>query len=365
VRHGNVNPSYLDTHWANNFAVDNSDGLGRITRCAAHKERTVRLCSNSTPQTVWLVGDIGGTNARFGLVTPDGVLIHSSVLADADFVGLGEAIEAYLGERGGLPRPRRAAIAVASPVTGDEVRFTNLPWSFSVSELRSRLGFEQLEVINDFTAQALALPHLGPGDKMIVGGGAAQPGSPIAVLGPGSGLGVSGLIPAGEHWVPLSGEGGHATMPPVTERESAALAEMRRHFNHVSAERVLSGPGLVNLYNALAAVDGVPARQYTAAQITGVDAESQDPLCRETTEIFCAMLGTVAGNLALTLGAKGGVYIGGGIVPRLGERFAVSPFRERFEAKGRFRDYLAAIPTFVVTHKLPAFLGCTAKLMEK
>jgi glucokinase len=128
---------------------------------------------------------------------------------------------------------------------------------------------------------------------------------------------------------------------------------------------VLSGPGIVNLYNALAAVDGVPARQYSAAQITNVDVATRDSLCRETTEMFCAMLGTVAGNLALTLGAKGGVYIGGGIVPRLGERFAASPFRERFEAKGRFRDYLAAVPTFVVTHKLPAFLGCTAKLMEK
>jgi glucokinase len=321
--------------------------------------------TNSTQRTLWLVGDIGGTNARFGLVAPDGVLVHSSVLADADYAGLGEAIEAYLAERDALPRPRRAAIAVASPVTGDDVHFTNLPWSFSISSLRSRLGFEQFEVINDFTAQALALPHLGPDDKVIVGGGAPQPDCPLGVLGPGSGLGVSGLIPAGGHWVPLSGEGGHATMPPATERESAALDEMRRHFDHVSAERVLSGPGLVNLYNALAAVDGVPARQYTAAQITDIDAATHDPLCRETTEMFCAMLGTVAGDLALTLGAKGGVYIGGGIVPRLGERFAASPFRDRFEAKGRFQDYLAAIPTFVVTHKLPAFLGCAAKLMEK
>jgi glucokinase len=168
----------------------------------------------------------------------------------------------------------------------------------------------------------------------------------------------------GQRWVPLSGEGGHATMAPVTERESAALAAMRRHFDHVSAERVLSGPGLVNLYNALAEIDGVLARQYTAAQITDVEVGNEDGLCRETAEMFCAMLGTVAGNLALTLGAKGGVYIAGGIVPRLSERFAASQFRERFEAKGRFREYLAAIPTFVVTHKLPAFLGCAAKLRE-
>jgi glucokinase len=322
------------------------------------------VTTRSTPRTTWLVGDIGGTNARFGLVAPDGDLLHSRVLADADYAGIGDAIDAYLEDRGGLPRPRRGAIAIASAITGDEVRMTNHPWAFSISRLRDRLGFERLEVINDFTAQALALPHLRPGDKLAVGGGKAEPGFPIGVLGPGTGLGVSGLIPIGKRWVPLSGEGGHATMAPATGRESAALAEMRRHFDHVSAERVLSGPGLVNLYNALAAVDGVPARQYTAAQITDLEAGAHDPLCRETTEMFCAMLGTIAGNLALTLGAKGGVYIGGGIVPRLGERFATSQFRERFEAKGRLRDYLAAIATFVVTYKLPAFLGCAAKLRD-
>ena len=316
-------------------------------------------------QITWLVGDIGGTNARFGLVSPDGTLLHSRVLADADYPEIADAMTAYLADRGGLPRPNRGAIAIASPVTGDEVRMTNHPWAFSTSALQKQLAFEQLLVINDFTAQALALPHLQDGDKFKVGDGAAVGGYPIGVLGPGSGLGVSGLIPAGGRWVPLTGEGGHATMPPITDRESAALGAMRHHFDHVSAERVLSGPGLVNLYNALAEVDGVPAQQYTAAQITDPEIDKGDPLCREATEMFCAMLGTVAGNLALTLGAKGGVYVGGGIVPRLGERFAASQFRERFEAKGRFRTYLGTIPTYVVTHKLPAFLGCAAALMDK
>jgi glucokinase len=264
-----------------------------------------------------------------------------------------------------LPRPRRGAIAIASPVTGDEVRMTNHPWAFSISGLKSRLGFQRLEVINDFTAQALALPHLKDTDKLKIGEGEASPGFPIGVLGPGSGLGVSGLVPAGKRWLPLTGEGGHATMPPITDRESAVLGAMRRHLDHVSGERVLSGPGLVNLYNSLAEVDGVPARQYTAAQITDAETGRSDPLCNEATGMFCAMLGTVAGNLALTLGAKGGVYIGGGIVPRLGERFAASEFRPRFEAKGRFHEYLSAIPTYVVTHRLPAFLGCAAALMEK
>jgi len=315
--------------------------------------------------TTWLVGDIGGTNARFGLVSPDGELLHLRVLADADYPGIAEAVDAYLGERDGLPRPRRGAIAIASPVAGDEVRMTNHPWVFSVSGLKSRLRFQRLDVINDFTAQALALPHLKDADKVKIGGGDAAPGYPIGVLGPGSGLGVSGMIAAGKRWMPLAGEGGHATMPPVTDRESTVLGAMRRHLDHVSGERVLSGPGLVNLYNSLAEVDGVPARQYTAAQITDADTGRSDPLCAEATEMFCAMLGTVAGNLALTLGARGGVYIGGGIVPRLGERFAASGFRQRFEAKGRFHDYLRAIPTYVVIHKLPAFLGCAAALMEK
>lgn len=321
--------------------------------------------NRSNASTTWLVGDIGGTNARFGLVSPDGSLLHSRVLADADYPGIAEAIDAYLADRGGLPRPRRGAIAIASPVAGDEVRMTNHPWTFSISGLRGRLGFSRLQVLNDFTAQALALPLLKDGDRTVIGGGKAEAGAPIGVLGPGSGLGVSGLIPAGNKWLPLTGEGGHATMAPYTDRESAALSALRRHLDHISAERVLSGPGLVNLYNALAEIDGVPAQQYTAAQITDAATGRDDPRCGEATEMFCAMLGTVAGNLALTLGARGGVYIGGGIVPRLGERFAASQFRERFEAKGRFRVYLGAIPTYVVTHQLPAFLGCAAALMER
>lgn len=321
--------------------------------------------ARSKATTTWLVGDIGGTNARFGLVAPDGRLLDSRVLADADYPGIGEAIDAYIEQRGGLPRPRRGAIAIASAIAGDEVRMTNHPWTFSISGLQKRLRFQRLEVINDFTAQALALPRLGSGDKVAVGGGKAASGCPIGVLGPGSGLGVSGLVPSGRRWVPLTGEGGHATMCPFTARESAVLDEMRRHFDHVSAERVISGPGVVNLYNSLAAIDGVPAKQYTAAQITDPGIAAEDALCAEATEMFCAMLGTVAGNLALTLGAKGGVYIAGGIIPRLGARFAASPFRERFESKGRFRDYLAAIPTYVVTHTLPAFLGCTEALSQR
>ena len=312
----------------------------------------------------WLVGDIGATNARFGLVSPAGTLLHWRSYAAEHYPAIDDALSRYLSERMGLPMPRRAAIAIASPITGDRVAMTNNPWSFSIAALKAHFGFDRLEVINDFTALALALPRLGPEDRMTVGGGTALPGAPLAVLGPGSGLGVSGLVPCGNRWVALTGEGGHATMAPATDRESAVLDRMRGHFDHVSAERVLSGPGLVNLYNTLAEINRVPSRGYTAAQITDFAMRGEDPLCAETTTMFCAMLGTMAGNLALTLGARGGVYIGGGIVPRLGRFFANSPFRPRFQAKGRFERYLAEIPTHVVTHQLPALLGCAAVLTD-
>jgi glucokinase len=311
-----------------------------------------------------LVGDIGATNARFGLYSLEGAgrLLHTRTFPVEDFATIDDALAAYLSERGDLPLPRRGALAIASAITGDLVAMTNQPWRFSIAALRARLGFVRLEVINDFTAVALALPRLGDGDRLKVGGGASATDAPLGVLGPGSGLGVSGLVPSATGWRALTGEGGHATMAAITDRESALIDRMRRHFDHVSAERVLSGPGLVNIYNTLAVLDAVPARGYTAAEITDPSTATADPLCAETVTLFCAMLGTVAGNLALTLGARGGVYIAGGIVPRLGERFVNSPFRERFEAKGRLHDYLAAIPTWVITNPLPAFLGCAAAL---
>ena len=312
----------------------------------------------------WLVGDIGGTNARFGLVAPAGAILDSGVFPGAEFAGIEDAIRAYLAGRPHLPAPRIGALAIAAAVTGDEISMTNHPWRFSLSALRGRLGFDRLIALNDFTAAALALPRLNPDDRMPIGGGEPVAGAAIGVLGPGSGLGVSGLVPDGAGWRALAGEGGHATIGPADERESAVPAVMRRRFDHVSAERVLSGPGLVNLYNGLAAVERLPAAQYTPAQITDPETGARDPLCREATAMFCAMLGTVAGNLALTLGAQGGIYIAGGIVPRLGRRFAESGFRERFEAKGRMRPYLAAIPTYVVTHPLLAFLGCAAALAQ-
>ena len=293
-----------------------------------------------------------------------GALLHANTYAGDDFATIDEALRTFLDTSGDLPRPRLGALAIAAAITGDRIRMTNHPWSFSVTALRDRLGLEQLVMINDFTAVAMAIPLLTEADRAAIGGGAPVAERAIAVLGPGSGLGASGLVPVGSDWVALSGEGGHATMAPASDRESAVLNVMRARFDHVSAERCVSGPGLVNLYNSLAALDGVPAAPYTPAQITDPEIGEQDPLCREATAMFCAMLGTVAGNLALSLGAQGGVYIAGGIAPKLGPRLAESEFRQRFEAKGRMRPYLAAIPTYVITHRLPAFLGCAAALAK-
>lgn len=309
-----------------------------------------------------LIADIGATNTRLALVDADGIVARTRVMATDDFASLGDAIESYLGTETLPQKPTLAVLAVAAPVTGDKVRLTNHPWSFSVDALRRRFGFARLRVINDFVANALALPHLKETGRVQIGGGAAVVGAPIGVIGPGSGLGVSALIEQDGAAIPIEGEGGHVTMPAADAREAAVLDLMRHRFVHVSAERLLSGPGLINLYNALSELSGEPAAQLTAAQITDAGTEEEEPRAREATAMFCAMLGTVAGNLALTLGARGGIYIAGGIVPKLGLMFAQSQFRVRFEAKGRYRGYLAAIPTYVITHPEPALLGAAQLL---
>ncbi len=304
-----------------------------------------------------LIADIGGTNARFALARPGAEPAHPLVLPCADFAGPAEAAEAYLRRVTPDSRPKRAAFAIASPVTGDEVEMTNHVWRFSIAAVRRRLGLERLDVINDFAAVALSVPLLDDAHRRAIGGGTAAPGAPVALLGPGTGLGVSALVPAGRGWLPLATEGGHATMPAADEREAAVLAWLRGVYEHVSAERVLSGPGLVNLYGALAAVDGTTAQPATPREVSARALAGACPICAEALAMFFAMLGTVAGNLALSLGARGGVHVAGGIVPQMLEPLRRSRFRERFEGKGRFADYMAAIPTWVVTHPYPAFLG--------
>lgn len=262
--------------------------------------------------------------------------------------------------------PPDAAIAIANPIDGDHVQMTNHAWSFSIEGTRRQLGLARLLLVNDFTALALALPSLDSASLRQVGGAAQRAGLPRALLGAGSGLGVSGLIPDGRGgWIPLQGEGGHVTLAGRTPREDAVIGVLAERYGHPSAERACSGPGLVAIHAALRTLDRVPQAQppLTPSQVLQAGLDGSDPLATEALRIFCAFLGTTAGNLALSIGALGGVYIGGGIVPRLGRWFDTSPYRERFEAKGRFRDYLAAIPTLVITAEIsPALAGVSAAL---
>lgn len=309
-----------------------------------------------------LIGDVGATNARFALVGANKEVGHVRILACEDYGTIGGAITAYFADEPIARAARQGALAVASPVDGDKVAMTNHPWSFSIAALRRQFGLDRLIVINDFTANALAIPHLPADSRMTVGRGMPVAGMPIGVLGPGTGLGVSGIVPSPGGWTPLSGEGGHVSLPAGDDRESAVLGLLRRRFGHVSAERALSGQGLVNLYQALGELAGVRTGALAPTQITDPDVAATDPLARDALAMFCAMLGTVAGDLALTLGARGGIYIAGGIVPQLGSRLAGTAFRQRFEAKGRFEQYLAAIPTYIITDAVPAFRGLIALL---
>ena len=316
----------------------------------------------SLPSGLSLVADIGGSNARFALVAADGCPRQVMTLPVQEHATLGDAVDAYLA-RQGRPELREAAIAIANPVCGDRVSMTNHHWTFSVEQTRQQLGLQRLLLLNDFTALALALPLLETDELQQVGGGTAEAGAPMALLGPGTGLGVSGLLPTGPgQWLPLSGEGGHATLAPADARQARIIDACREHYGHVSAERLLSGIGLPCLHQAIAALSGEQPAALTPAEIVTRALDGHDAHCVEALDVFCSLLGSFAGNLALTLGARGGVYIGGGIVPRLGRYFTDSAFRRRFEDKGRCRDYLAALPVYVIHAREPALRGAAAAL---
>lgn len=308
-----------------------------------------------------LLADVGATNARFAIENAPGRIEQVAVLKCADYAGLEAAIGAYLAEVGG-PRPRHAAVAIANPIDGDMVRMTNRDWQFSIEATRHGLGLDTLLVVNDFTALAMSLPQLGESQRQPIGGGEARPNGVIGLIGPGTGLGVSGLIPADDRWITLGSEGGHVSFAPADEREMFILQYAWRELSHVSAERLVSGPGLELIHRALAQRAGSASAPFGVAEIVQAALAGTDPLCVEAVECFCAMLGTVAADVAVTLGAVGGIYIGAGIVPRLGELFTQSAFRRRFESKGRFSDYLAQIPTYLITASNPAFLGVSAIL---
>jgi glucokinase len=321
----------------------------------------------------WLVADVGGTNARFGTVAGPGAAVEDvRVLSVAGTAGPAAAVRAYLaGKPAGEPVPQSAAFALATALEGDHIELTNGAWSFSRAGTQAELGLRTLLCLNDFEAQALSLPRLrgGPlrawGDAPPAAADVAV-GTVLAVIGPGTGLGVGGVVRAPGRWLALPGEGGHATLSPADDFESSVLSQARREFPHVSAERFLSGIGLPVLCRAVAAVlgQGEDVSALTTELIVARGLSGESPACSKTLDVFCAMLGGFAGNVALTLGSRGGVFIGGGIVPRLGEQFFQSRFRERFEAKGRFRAFLAGIPTALITDTLAALSGASLALEQ-
>jgi glucokinase len=312
---------------------------------------------------VALLADIGGTNARFALLQGGGIVARRA-FGVAEFATPEAAIADYLQDLG--VAPRQAAIAAAGPVAGGRAGLTNAPWELSVAGLRAACGFAQVLLVHDFAALAAGLPGLRDADLLDLGGGPGRAEAPTLVLGPGTGFGLACRLPDGPGPGGIVvGEGGHATLPAGDGREAALIALLRRRFGHVSIERVLSGSGLVALHAALAELDGeaVPPRDSPEA-VTAAALTEDCPVAGRTLEAFLGFLGGVAGDAALSFGARGGVFLAGGVLGALEGRIAASPCRARFEAKGRFRDYMAAIPLRLIRHPEPAFLGL-ARLLEE
>jgi glucokinase len=303
-----------------------------------------------------LLADIGGTNARFALLV-DGTVGMVTHMAVRDYGSFREALGVYLGSLPEAGSIRAAILAASGVVQNGRCALTNNPWVIDAAELRVTYGFSTVRLINDFEAVAWSLPHLSRDKLLQAGGGHPVAGAPLAALGPGTGLGMAVSLPHAAGHLVLSSEGGHSTMAGSSLREDAVIAYLRQRFGHVSAERVVSGSGLENLYEAIAVLDGIALPKRRAAEITQEGIKGTCATSRAAIEMFCAMLGTVAGNLALTLGARGGIYIAGGILRHMSEYFVRSQFRERFEGKGRLRKYLEPIPVYLVLDEDVAFTG--------
>lgn len=315
--------------------------------------------------SVALIADIGGTNVRFATLTPDGRIEAVEAWLTALYPNIGAAVAAY-AQMTGLSLPVDvAAVCAAGPLDGDRIELTNCPWTISRGEMASFA--KRTVLVNDFAAVAQAVPSLGVGDLRQIGGGAPVDGAAKLALGPGTGLGVASVVPDGRGgWIVLPGEGGHTDLAPTNEREIAVVYQLMREHGHVSVERVVSGPGLEALYLALAALDGVGRNTKPAAQEIAQAARAKcDPLAVEAVALFTGWLGSVAGNFALTVGARGGVYIAGGIVGAWGDLFDEALFRRRFEAKGRMKSFLAPIPCYVVTAKDLAFRGLAELIRQR
>lgn len=308
----------------------------------------------TAPSAESVVVDIGGTNARFGYIDKTGYLSDVTILKCADFGGFEAALDAFTSDKSYLVRS--LCLSVACPVDNDHIRFTNNHWSFSKRDLFERLALDRLLVVNDFAAQSMASVALTTTDFNTLQHGTPAKLAPILVIGPGTGLGVGGVVPDGDGaWIPLASEGGHVTLSGQTERELAVIRLLSRGFGHVSAERCISGSGLVRIYTALCEIDDTGAIAGTPQEI--VENIGVDSRARETLDLFASFLGTVASDACLTLGAAGGVVLAGGVIPKLGTKFPSHVFLDRFSSKGRFSSYLANIEIRVQLNTESALVG--------
>ncbi|MGD9916209.1 MAG: glucokinase [Rhizobiaceae bacterium] len=307
-----------------------------------------------------LIGDIGGTNARFAIVDDAGSEPRPFPnVKTADFATIDDAIRAAILEKTDRP-PRSAVLAVAGPVSDDEIELTNCPWVVKPKQMFGTLGLSDITVLNDFEAQALAVVALGENDVQKIGGGAPEPHAGRVVLGPGTGLGVAGLIFSGDRWIPVPGEGGHMDIGPRTPRDFEVFPHIEKLEGRISGEQILCGRGLVNVYNAVAAADGRPTRFTTPAEITAAALEKSDAIAQEAVELFVTCLGRTAGDLALVFMSRGGVYLTGGIAQRIVPELTRGNFREAFEDKAPHRLLMRTMPVYVITNPMAPMVGLAA-----
>ena len=307
-----------------------------------------------------LIGDIGGTNARFAVV-PDGSspAIQFPIVQTKNFETIDDAIRATIHDASDI-RPRTMILAVAAPVNGDEIPLTNCPWVVKPMGMIASLGFEEVVVLNDFEAQALAVVALGEDHMEQIGGGPPVAEAARVVLGPGTGLGVAGLIHSRGVWIPVPGEGGHMDIGPRTPRDYEVFPHIERIDGRVSGEQILCGRGLVNVYRAIATADGVTPKYTIPAEVTPAALEKTDPVAVEALDLFVTCLGRTAGDLAMVFMAKGGVFLTGGIAQKIVPALKTGVFREAFEDKAPHREWLSRIPAYVITHPLAALEGLAA-----
>ncbi|MDH3509917.1 MAG: glucokinase [Gammaproteobacteria bacterium] len=302
----------------------------------------------------FLLADIGGTNTRCAVTHSEGKVEKIQSFRNSEFSNPETLLGTYLHSLAVGQRPDQAMLAVAAPIRGDAVNMINIDWQFSVRSLQNQLSLQRLHLLNDFEALARALPEFNDDDLLKIGAGAAETDKPKAVLGPGTGLGVAALIPVSSGWQAISGEGGHVSLPPANQEEARIILRVQEQYGHCSAERLLSGPGLSLLHSISHESEIVPAEEIGRLAMQG------DRQANASLELFFQLLGSVAANLALTFGAFGGIYIGGGIIPKHADQFAKSGFRERFEAKGRYGDYLRSIATYLIVADYPTLTGLAA-----